>query len=920
MARTGSAGWILFVTIACATLVRFSLLRFPRLWYDEATTGVMGLAVLRGQFPVYFFGQPFMGAFDAYLAAPLYLLFGVSARTLELLPVLLSVVWLALMARLALEAFGPRAALFSLLVLVVPPDYLLNWSHEARTHYVLLLPLGTLALILAFRAVRLPPRRARLAFGILGGVLGLAFWTNFLAVTYLPVTVALVVWLRPSGAHLRSALAAVPGFFLGSLPHWLYGFGHGSALPDVGRRPDGVAMLYHVRGLAETAWPRLVGVPGEVRGTALEGTLSVGLAALYGVALVHAVRGARGDGTPGRAAGRALVLLVVVNVGLAVGTQYGEVLTGDARYLLPLYVALPLLLGHWLGRLASRRLALVLAGALVVVHAAGALSGEFGNLRPSVAAAERAELERHLALVAALERQGVRRLYGHFDQRKVTFLSAERVIVSDPYAEINPYYARAVDGAEQAAWGIGRRDSVLEQNLRALGIGFTFRPVTGPANGVYQDFTLRAEAVRELDPSAWRVTTSHHSELSEWLVDRDASTVWRSGQPLRGDEWVQFDLGRVERVALVRWLPGRYQEVPVGVALEGSLDGSHWERLLDLTIYQGPLYWSAGRPMARVRSGRVELRIPPRPVRHLRVLQTGRGDGRFEWSVQELFVYAATGMPAPTLEASGPQLAAGLRAAGVTRLYADHGWGSRVALAAPEIRVLPANRALDTAGFEGPGREFVPRVRWRPGTGVLVEPMDADGFARAARGAGFGFTSSEVAGLRLFVHASRPGCPGLRLPSAELRVTGAPRPEIAARAIDGDKRTAWTTAETHGVESWFRVDLRTPRSLRAVQLQSGDLPAWSRGLRLEGSNDGVTWRQLAAETSTEGPRRWGGIVLLRDGLVAVRLDFAPTTLSALRLAPASMDWEPRWSIGELSVFAESTGARTGGGAAPRSCS
>jgi hypothetical protein len=144
MSRTRSAGWILFVTIACAALVRFSLLRFPRLWYDVATTGVMGLAVLRGQFPVYFFGQPFMGAFgDAYLAAPLYLLFGVSARTLELLPVLLSVVWLALMARLALEAFGPRAALFSLLVLVVPPDYLLHWSHEARPHCILLLPLGT---------------------------------------------------------------------------------------------------------------------------------------------------------------------------------------------------------------------------------------------------------------------------------------------------------------------------------------------------------------------------------------------------------------------------------------------------------------------------------------------------------------------------------------------------------------------------------------------------------------------------------------------------------------------------------------------------------------------------------------------------------------------------------------------------------
>src|SRR4030095_12249504 len=80
--------WPLGPVLVVAALVRLLLLRFPRLWYDEATTGFLGLAVLNGELPVYFFGQPFMGALDGYLAAPLYWLFGVSARTLELVPVL----------------------------------------------------------------------------------------------------------------------------------------------------------------------------------------------------------------------------------------------------------------------------------------------------------------------------------------------------------------------------------------------------------------------------------------------------------------------------------------------------------------------------------------------------------------------------------------------------------------------------------------------------------------------------------------------------------------------------------------------------------------------------------------------------------------------------------------------------------------
>ena len=483
----------------------------------------------------------------------------------------------------------------------------------------------------------------------------------------------------------------------------------------------------------------------------------------------------------------------------------------------------------------------------------------------------------------------------------LTFLSAERVIVSDPYGEPNPYYALAVDGAERAVWGVHGPSPAFERQLSALGVGFTFDQL-GPHGGVYRDFVLKGEAVRELDPAGWRVTTSHRPELAGRLLDRDGSTLWRSGQPQRGDEWVQVDLGRVERVALVRWLPGTYREAPAGVALEGSLDGRAWERLLDLTPTWGLLYWSAGRPMGRVRSARVELRVPPTPLRHLRIVQTGR-QGHVGWSLRELFVYGAIGRPPETPTVAGIQLAAALRSAGVTRLYADHGWGSRAALADPAIQVLPANLSLDAYRFVGSPEDFLPRVRWRPGAGMLVEPVDADGVARVARDAGLGFTVREVGGLRLFVHAPRPRRPGRPLPATDLRATGFPRPEAAALAIDGDRRTAWTTDAPQRPEDWFRVDLRTPQAIRALQLWTGNPAAWPRGLTLEGSVDGVTWRGLPAETSTEGRHRWGGIALLRDGVEAVRLDFEPVVLSALRVKPTRGDPDAEWAIAELSVLA-----------------
>src|SRR5262245_14419151 len=171
----------LVTVLLIAVLVRLLLLRFPRVWYDEATSGLLGLAVLKGDLPIYFFGQSFMGALDGYLAAPVFWLLGVSARTLELVPLLLALVGVGLTVRLAYDAFGPRAALFTAILLAVPSDFLLFWSHEARNHYPLTLVLGTLALLLALRAPAAHGGRATLLFVLLGGILGLGFWTNFLS-------------------------------------------------------------------------------------------------------------------------------------------------------------------------------------------------------------------------------------------------------------------------------------------------------------------------------------------------------------------------------------------------------------------------------------------------------------------------------------------------------------------------------------------------------------------------------------------------------------------------------------------------------------------------------------------------------------------------------------------------------------------
>lgn len=57
---------------------------------DAAITGVQSYSILRGEFPLFFLGQKFMGALDSYMAAPIYLLAGPSTLTANL-PIVLGI-------------------------------------------------------------------------------------------------------------------------------------------------------------------------------------------------------------------------------------------------------------------------------------------------------------------------------------------------------------------------------------------------------------------------------------------------------------------------------------------------------------------------------------------------------------------------------------------------------------------------------------------------------------------------------------------------------------------------------------------------------------------------------------------------------------------------------------------------------------
>src|SRR5215470_6630021 len=79
---------------------------------DESLVGVQAEHILRGELPIYFYGQPYLGSLETYLIAILFAIAGPSVWTLRAEPILLSLVLVWLTWRLA-AALADLASLSS---------------------------------------------------------------------------------------------------------------------------------------------------------------------------------------------------------------------------------------------------------------------------------------------------------------------------------------------------------------------------------------------------------------------------------------------------------------------------------------------------------------------------------------------------------------------------------------------------------------------------------------------------------------------------------------------------------------------------------------------------------------------------------------------------------------------------------------
>ncbi|MGZ3666042.1 MAG: ArnT family glycosyltransferase [Ktedonobacterales bacterium] len=227
------------LAFAAVYRLALSLRGWPGLDSDEAIVGLMARHILlRGEHPIFFYGQYYLGPLQAYAAALMFAFFGSSQLTLRLVVLPLTIGFFAAMYALGRAAYGRAVGLLVLTWLALGPPYatlrelVAVGGHQEMLLFAALLLLGVwdrLRQPAALPQTRRERYRATATYAAIGLLAGLGLWADLLILPVLLVSgVALCARRRRELFSVCGAVLLL-GFCIGASPYIIFNVTHDNA-------------------------------------------------------------------------------------------------------------------------------------------------------------------------------------------------------------------------------------------------------------------------------------------------------------------------------------------------------------------------------------------------------------------------------------------------------------------------------------------------------------------------------------------------------------------------------------------------------------------------------------------------------------------------------------------------------------------
>jgi hypothetical protein len=225
--RHSLALFLFFLTI----LLRLLFMRnnWPKTDSEEGTMGLEALHILlKGEHPIYLYGQYYMGVAEAYIGAVMFNVFGISIFSLRLGMLLLFTLFIILMYLLASLLYTKKVALWTLVLLAGGSEIVITPELKAVGGAVETLVCGAALVLLAswivLQTQRTDDKRVVLntwysgAYGCWGLAAGLGLWSHLLVIPFLFSSGVLLLYFNWSLLKKGYIWMVLAGFLIGASP------------------------------------------------------------------------------------------------------------------------------------------------------------------------------------------------------------------------------------------------------------------------------------------------------------------------------------------------------------------------------------------------------------------------------------------------------------------------------------------------------------------------------------------------------------------------------------------------------------------------------------------------------------------------------------------------------------------------------
>jgi hypothetical protein len=275
----------MWLIVIAGALLRFALIshNWPSTNSDEAVMGLMAKHILvRGEHPIFYYGQAYMGPLEAYVGAILFAIFGVSTLTLRLGLILFFAIFVVCMYYLTRLLYNRQLALVTVGLLSLGSVDMLLHQLRGIGGYPEIVAFAALIFFIASHLALTADqaqqanignvqRRRWLEFAVLGLLAGLAIWDDQLILPWVFLAAVLLFLFCRHELRRVSGVCVLFGLLIGASPIIYYNI----TAPTGQSSIEILAALQHA-GAAQIAQQHITLLSN------ISGTLLVGLPAITG--------------------------------------------------------------------------------------------------------------------------------------------------------------------------------------------------------------------------------------------------------------------------------------------------------------------------------------------------------------------------------------------------------------------------------------------------------------------------------------------------------------------------------------------------------------------------------------------------------------------------------------------------------------